>query len=38
MGPDDGEDLNLDVGGEEGIGASFGFPVLDSTHKKRRIE
>ena len=38
MGPDDGEDLNLDVGGEEGIGASFGFPVLDSIHKKRRIE
>lgn len=37
MGPDRGEDLNLDEGGEEGMGASFGFPELQSTHKNRRM-
>ncbi len=32
MGPDSGE-VNLDEGGDEGIGASFGIPKLPSTHK-----
>ena len=38
MGPERGEDLNWDEGGDEGIGASFGFPKLLSKHKNRRTD
>ena len=31
MGPSGGEDVYLDEGGEGGMGASFGFPTLESV-------